>query len=39
MVLEAKRHRESYERRFYRKQNTKQDRDNIFRAKTDRSLV
>ena len=39
MVLETKRHQESYERQSYRCQNIKQGRDNVFTAKIDRSFV
>ena len=33
MFLEAKRHRENYERQFYRLQNVKQGRAHVFRGK------
>ena len=37
MLLEANQHRESYERRFYRLQNTKQGRADVLRGKIERS--
>ena len=35
MFLEGKQHRESYERRFYKLQNAKQGRADVFRGKTE----
>ena len=39
MVLEAKQHREIYERQSYRWQNTMQGGGNVCRAKMNRSVV
>ena len=38
MLLEGKRHQKSYERRCYMLENTKQDRDNVFRDKTENKI-
>ena len=37
MVFEAKQHREKYETQFYRLQNAKQGKVDVFRDKIDRS--
>ena len=37
MFLENKRHQESYERQFYKLQNTKQVKAKVFRGKIERS--
>ena len=39
MVLKAKGHRQSYERRYFWYKNTKKDRDNVVRVKIKRILV
>ena len=39
MVLKAKGHRQSYERRYFWYKNTKKDRDNVVRVKIKRNIV
>ena len=37
MLLEGERHQKSYERQSYMLENPKQDRDNVFRDKTEKT--